>query len=77
MDQEISKLTSKGQTTIPAPLRKSLQWQSGDELLFRKKGKQIIVEKLNPVDVEYYRAIQSSFATEWESEEDNEAFNDL
>ena len=77
MDSEIGRITSKGQTTIPAALRRELNLAAGDEVIFRKEGNAILMQKATPLDVEYYRAVQASFASEWNSSEDNEAFRDL
>jgi len=77
MHTEIGKITSKGQTTIPAAFRKELGIESGDDLLFERRNDQIIIKKARPIDIEYYRAVQASFASEWNSPEDEAAFNDL
>lgn len=74
---EISKITSKGQMTIPVSLRKALQLASGDELALEVKESTIVMRKVTPLDIAYYQAVESSFASEWNSPEDEEAFNDL
>ena len=78
MDEiQSSKITSKGQTTIPINIRQALQLNTGDEILFHLEGEQVVIKKAQPLDIEYLKAIQSSFANEWESQEDCEAFDDL
>ena len=78
MDQiQSRKITSKGQTTIPINIRQALHLNAGDEILFHIEGEQVVIKKAQPLDVEYLRAIQSSFANEWESQEDCEAFDGL
>jgi len=62
MDVEIGKLTSKGQTTIPATLRKALSLSAGDDILFQREQDKIVIRKAQPLDIEYLRAVQSSFA---------------
>lgn len=77
METEIGKLTSKGQTTLPAAFRKTLGLKPGDEILFQCSGDRITLRKAQPLDVEYYRSLQQSFRSEWDSPEDAEAFDDL
>ena len=77
MQTEIGKITSKGQTTIPSLFRKELNLSPGDELIFEYNDDQIIIRKAKPIDVEYYKAIQLAFSSEWGSPEDQESFNDL
>lgn len=77
MHVEIGRITSKGQTTIPAAFRKELSLIPGDEIVFEREGEKIIIRKAIPLDIEYYRSIQQSFSSEWNSPEDEDAFNDL
>lgn len=77
MQTEIGKITSKGQTTIPAIFRKELNLSAGDEIIFVYDDDKITIKKAVPIDVEYYKAIQHSFSSEWGSLEDGEAFDDL
>ena len=72
-----SKVTSKGQTTIPIDIRQALRLNAGDEVLFQLEGEHAVIKKAQPLDIEYLKSIQSSFANEWESMEDCEAFDDL
>ena len=74
---ETSKITSKGQTTIPVGIRNALNLATGDELLFELEGDQVLLRKASVIDIEYLRAVESSFAHEWNSEEDCEAFDAL
>ncbi len=77
MHTETGKITSKGQTTIPAPFRKELGLRPGDEVIFEREGDRLTMRKAKPLDIEYYKAIQASFSSEWGSPEDQEAFDDL
>ena len=67
-----SKITSKGQTTIPFEIRKSLQLAEGD-LLFYEIGADHAVRfrKLEKVDFEWAQAIETTM-TEWQGDEDND-----
>jgi antitoxin PrlF len=73
---QASTVTSKGQTTIPARVRKALHLHSGDVVVFEIKGNKAIIEKADPFDYTYHRALAKTL-TEWESSADDEAYNDL
>ena len=68
-----SKLTSKAQTTIPAPVRTALRLKAGDELVYSVEGGRVILTKgdRGPLD--------DPFATfdEWSSKADQQAYADL
>ena len=46
MERQVTRMTSKGQMTIPASLRKALRIESGDYLAVSREGDRIIVEAL-------------------------------
>jgi antitoxin PrlF len=77
MELFTSRITAKGQTTIPIALRKDLRLAEGDELIFEREGDKVILRKATHLDVAYYRAIQSGLASDWDSADDNEAYNGL
>ena len=64
-----SKLTSKAQTTIPAPVRTALRLKAGDELVYNVEGGRVILTKGDA------RPLDDPFATfdEWSSEADQQA----
>jgi len=68
-----SKLTSKAQTTIPAPVRTALRLKAGDELVYSVEGDRVILTKGDRGPVE------DPFATfdEWSSEADRQSYADL
>jgi antitoxin PrlF len=72
----LSKLTSKGQTTIPRKVRDKLALQPGDLIAFEIQGDVVRLRKVEPVDVGYLRAVQTTLS-EWESPEDAKAYDDL
>lgn len=73
---ELAKLTSKGQTTIPKPLRDAVGLAPGDVLAFEVEGDHLILRKLrNPADP-YLAGVESTLG-EWNSQEDEEAWRDL
>jgi antitoxin PrlF len=73
----VSKLTSKYQTTIPAPVRDALLLGKGDSIVFEVGDDgSVVLRKGVPLDVEFVDALQSHL-TEWDSAEDDEAYRDL
>jgi antitoxin PrlF len=68
-----SKLTSKAQATIPAPVRTALHLREGDELVYNVEGDRVILRKADR------GAIDDPFVTfeEWASEADHQAYADL
>ncbi len=73
---EISKITSKGQVTIPHALRKAAHFKTGDKLVFELDGDRVIVTKLKSVKDDYLDSVSLNLK-EWLSDEDEEAWSDL
>ncbi len=65
-----SKLTSKGQTTVPQPVRAALKLAPGDALIYVIEGDKVVVR----------RALEDDFIdpfatfTEWDGEADRKAY---
>lgn len=77
-NMHLTKISSKGQTTIPVSVRQFLSVDCGDEVIFQlDKKNNVILRKAHPVDIEYLKGIQATLSSEWDSPEDNEAYNDL
>jgi AbrB family looped-hinge helix DNA binding protein len=73
-----SKVTSKGQVTIPKEVRKRLRLGAGDMLVYEfQENGLVVVRKMEPFDAGWHRALSSTVADEWNSPEDDEAFGDL
>lgn len=72
--EHFSKVTSKFQATIPADIRGLLGIRQGDTVAFEKKGEDIVLRKAAPLDMAYLKMVESTL-TEWDSPEDNDAFN--
>ena len=68
-----SKLTSKAQTTIPAPVRAALHLRQGDQLAYSIEDGRVILTKADR------GAIDDPFATfdEWSSDADRRAYGSL
>ncbi|MEO6012438.1 MAG: type II toxin-antitoxin system PrlF family antitoxin [Devosia sp.] len=65
-----SKLTSKGQTTVPQPVRNALKLAAGDELIYVIEGDKVVVRRATADD------FIDPFATftEWAGEADRKAY---
>jgi AbrB family looped-hinge helix DNA binding protein len=74
--QPTSRITSKGQTTIPRAVRQKLSLRPGDVLVYELEEDEVRVRKQVPLDVTYLRAVQTTLS-EWDSPEDAAAFDDL
>ncbi len=46
-DKCLARMTSKGQITLPAPIRKKINANNGDYILFRIRGHKIELEKVD------------------------------
>ncbi len=74
---QLAKLSSKGQVTIPAEVRKALHLKTGDTLTWEiQSDGYIFVRKIDPIDVAYFNALNGTLS-EWNSPEDDEAYRDL
>jgi antitoxin PrlF len=74
--QHVSKLSAEGQITIPGDLRKAIGIEPGDILAYELEGDSLKLKRVDPFDVNYLAAIGETLE-EWNSPEDEEAFNDL
>ena len=73
---EISKISAKGQTTIPSKIRKLSGLMEGDTIIYEVRDDGLLLKKLKePIDP-YLESLTITLA-EWDSEEDTEAWNDL
>ena len=72
----MSKLTSKYQTTVPAPVRRVLGLHKGDAVVFEVEGDKVLLRKAFPMDLEYLRSLEETLC-EWTSEQDEEAYRGL
>jgi len=75
---QASKVTTKGQVTIPKEVRERLQVRAGDVIAYEIQDNGLVmVRKLEPFDAGWHRALANTLADEWNSPEDDEAFGDL
>ncbi len=76
MQTATSKLTKKYQATVPAVVRKKLKLNAGDVITFEIEKETVKLRKARPLDLEFSSALVSTLS-EWESQNDEEAYNDL
>lgn len=72
----VSRITSKGQTTIPAEIRNALNLHTGDIVNFELVDHTVVLSKVGRFDHQHHQALSATLS-EWESPEDDEAYNDL
>ncbi|NOS87128.1 MAG: AbrB/MazE/SpoVT family DNA-binding domain-containing protein [Methylococcaceae bacterium] len=74
---QIAKISSKGQVTIPAHVRKKLHLATGDTIAWETEADgRIWVRRLEPLDPQYLTAVSATLS-EWDTIEDDEAYRDL
>jgi antitoxin PrlF len=73
----VAKITAKGQTTIPQPVRAALGVAAGD-LIAWEVGPDgtATVRRVQPLDIEYLRAVEGTLS-EWTGSADEEAHRGL
>ena len=72
-----SKLTSKYQATIPKEVREFLGLSQGDGIGFEIEDGQVVLKKIGKVDLEWHKAIEMTLTQEWDSKNDDEAYESL
>ena len=73
----VAKITSKGQTTIPADIRAALQVGPGDMLAWEVLEAGVVqVRRVQPLDMEFLQAMEATL-DEWAGAADEEAYRDL
>lgn len=74
---QLAKISSKGQVTIPADVRKKLHLATGDTIAWEVEADgRIWVRRIEPLDLDYLAAVSGTLS-EWNSTEDDEAYRDL
>lgn len=72
----VSSLTTKGQATIPAEVRRALDLHAGDMVTFEIKDHKAVLTKAKSFDYSYHHALSKTL-DEWDSPEDEEAYGNL
>lgn len=73
---KVSRVSAKGQVTIPAGIRSALGVGPGDLIAYELEGDRVRLRKVEPFDAAYHAAVAETLQ-EWNSPEDEEAFRDL
>ena len=76
MNKMIGKVTTKGQTTIPASVRKKLGLRPGDFVEFKVGKGGVMLSKADRLDAAFLKLAEETFS-DWNSKEDDEAFRGL
>jgi antitoxin PrlF len=72
-----SRLTSKSQATVPASVRKKLNLNPGDTVIFEESQTGTVsIRKAEPLDLEFLSALEKTLS-EWNSVHDDRAYRDL
>ena len=71
-----SRLSSKGQLTLPKAVRDHIGARPGDSILYEIKDGVVTLTRLDPLDVAFHAALSQTL-TEWNTPEDDQAFRDL
>ena len=72
----VSKLSAKGQVTIPKNVREKLGLEPGDGIGYEVEGDAVRIRRVDPFDASFHRALSQTLS-EWATPEDEEAFGDL
>ncbi len=76
MNKMLGKITTKGQTTIPAPVRRRLGLKPGDFVEFKLGKTGITLSKADRLDAAFLKLSEEVYS-DWNSKSDDEAFRDL
>lgn len=66
-----SRLTAKGQTTIPKSVRESLELTEGDSISFELRDGEAVLRKVRVMDLEWAGSVEATL-TEWNDDLDDE-----
>lgn len=73
---QISRVSSKGQVTLPKKVRQAIGVGPGDAVAYDVGKGVVTLRRLEPIDLAFHVAVESTLA-EWGSKEDDEAYGDL
>jgi len=71
-----SRLSSKGQVTIPKTVRDRIRLKPGDTISYEMEGDVVRIRRLDPFDAAFHSALSMTL-DEWTTQQDEEAFRDL
>lgn len=73
---KVSRLSTKGQITIPKEIRKAIGVEPGDAIAYEVEKGVVILKRVEPFDAAFHAALSDTL-DEWATPEDQEAFRDL
>ena len=73
---QISRVSSKGQVTLPKKVREAIGVGPGDAVAYDVAKGVVTLRRLEPIDLAFHVALESTLV-EWGSKEDDEAYGDL
>jgi AbrB family looped-hinge helix DNA binding protein len=78
LPMQFSRLSAKGQITIPKEIRDILKLEPGDTVAYELQDGTVMLKRVapQPLDTGFHEALSATL-DEWDTPEDNEAFRDL
>jgi len=73
---QLSRLSAKGQVTVPKEVRDFLELKPGDMVAYEVQNGAVILRRVEPFDATFHKALSATL-DEWATPEDEEAFRDL
>jgi antitoxin PrlF len=73
---QLSRLSAKGQVTVPKEVRDFLELKPGDMIAYEVQNGTVILRRAEPFDAAFHKALSATL-DEWATPEDEEAFRDL
>ncbi len=71
-----SKVSGKGQVTLPKKVRETLKAKPGSTVVYEIKETTVTLRRMEPIDLAFHEALSGTLQ-EWLTKEDEEAFRDL
>ncbi len=72
----LSRLSAKGQVTVPKEIRELLKLEPGDTIAYQVYNGTVTLRRVEPFDAAFHKALSATL-DEWSTPEDDEAFRDL
>ncbi|MBI3796149.1 MAG: AbrB/MazE/SpoVT family DNA-binding domain-containing protein [Deltaproteobacteria bacterium] len=73
---QASRISAKGQVTIPKEIREVLKLEPGDLVAYELQNGTVTLKRVEPLDTVFHEALSATL-DEWNTPEDDEAFRDL
>ena len=73
---QVSRISAKGQVTIPKEIREVLKLEPGDTVAYELRNGTVTLKRVEPLDTAFHEALSATLG-EWNTPEDDEAFRDL